>query len=237
MANPRAQQNLQPAVGHHRWPSIAPSTSPPSSTPESGKARGESNHSRTELTFLSPCLLILTPLRAESTAPIDIRDIQPPVPISSLWDWLPWALAAVVTLLLIYALFRSSQRKPQPPPPLAIPPHVRARNRLRQALDLISQPKPFCILISDTLRLYLEERFHWRAPERTTEEFLTELQTSTILDPDQQGSLSQFLTRCDLVKFARHTPTESELRELLDVALLLVEQTVHPAPNPQPAIP
>jgi hypothetical protein len=161
---------------------------------------------------------------------------------------LPWALAAVVALTLLYALFRSWQRKPQPPPPLVIPPHVRARNRLRQALDLISQPKPFCILISDTLRLYLEERFHWHAPERTTEEFLAELQASTTLDPDQKRSLSQFLTRCDLVKFARLTPSESELRDLLDVALLLVEQTVPsppdpltltpaPPPNPQPATP
>jgi hypothetical protein len=185
---------------------------------------------------------------ADSTGTNDIRDIQPPVHIPSIWDWLPYVLGAVVLVILLYALYRWWQRKPQPTPPLAVPPHVRARNRLRQALSLIAQPKPFCILISDTLRLYLEERFEWHAPERTTEEFLVELHASTSLDPYQKASLVEFLTRCDLVKFARQTPTEPELRGLLDVALRLVEQTIPPPPrpaalnsrqpsNPQPALP
>jgi hypothetical protein len=186
-------------------------------------------------------------LHAEPTGTNDIRDIHPPVPIASIWDWLPWILVIAVVLILLYAIVRWWRRKPQPAPPLTVPPHVRARNRLRQAIDLIGQPKPFCILISDTLRLYLEERFQWRAPERTTEEFLAELQSSTILDPGQKESLVEFLTRCDLVKFARQTPTEPELRELLDVALRLVEQTIPPPtgavapgrefPEPQPALP
>jgi hypothetical protein len=194
-------------------------------------------------------LFFLPSLMADSTGTNDIRDIQPPVHIPSIWDWLPYVLVAVVLIILLYALYRWWQRKPQPTPPLAIPPHVRARNRLRQALDLITQPKPFCILISDTLRLYLEERFQWHAPERTTEEFLVELQTSTALNPYQKASLVEFLTRCDLVKFAQQTPAEPELRGLLDVALRLVEQTIPPpqgpvgAPhsrqpsNPQPALP
>lgn len=185
--------------------------------------------------FSSLCFLPL--LAGETAGTNDIRDIQPPVPIRSIWDWLPGALAALAVLALLYALFRWWKRKPQPPPPLAVPPHVRARNRLRQALDWISEPKPFCISISDTLRLYLEERFHWHAPERTTEEFLDELQTSVILQPDQKQSLSEFLTRCDLVKFARQSPTEPELLELLDVALRLVEQTIPTTPGPVAANP
>jgi hypothetical protein len=206
--------------------------------PAGAEGRGEGNThlpipSFMPLALASLCFLPM--LMAESTGTNDIRDIQPPVPITSIWDWLPWALAAVAVLLLLYALYRWWKRKPQSPPQLAIPPHVRARDRLRQALDLISQPKPFCILISDTLRIYLEQRFQWHAPERTTEEFLDELQASVTLDPDQKQSLSEFLTRCDLVKFARQTPTEPELLELLDVALRLVEQTI-PAP-PGPAAP
>jgi hypothetical protein len=235
-------------------PSLTPSPLSAAPTPEWGEGRGEGFSAWLSAVSYRPSamlvsLFFLPSLMADSTGTNDIRDIQPPVHIPSIWDWLPYVLVAVVLIILLYALYRWWQRKPQPTPPLAIPPHVRARNRLRQALDLITQPKPFCILISDTLRLYLEERFQWHAPERTTEEFLVELQTSTALNPYQKASLVEFLTRCDLVKFAQQTPAEPELRGLLDVALRLVEQTIPPpqgpvgAPhsrqpsNPQPALP
>jgi len=48
------------------------------------------------------------------------------------------------------------------------------KQKLDEALALIAQPKPFVIAVSDTARAYLEERFNFRAPERTTEEFLRE---------------------------------------------------------------
>lgn len=53
----------------------------------------------------------------------------------------------------------------------------------------------------------------------------------------QQQSWGDFLTRCDLVKFARYEPREPELRELYDAAVRLVEET-EPLLNPQaPAAP
>ena len=51
---------------------------------------------------------------------------------------------------------------------------------------LIGQPKEFCILVSDTLRWYLEERFDFHAPERTTEEFLYELRGTTFSPPTRR---------------------------------------------------
>jgi hypothetical protein len=90
---------------------------------------------------------------------------------------------------------------------------------------MIDQPKPFCIAISLGLRVYLEERFELRAPERTTEEFLDELQSSPRLALSQKQSLGDFLMRCDLVKFARHEPGEVALRELFDAAMRLVDET------------
>src|SRR6266478_1668076 len=94
-----------------------------------------------------------------------------------------------------------------------------------EALALLAQPKPFCILVSDTIRAYLEERFTFHAPERTTEEFLYELQGTDLLTRDQKESLGEFLNRCDLVKFAKYEPGESELRDLHASALRLVEET------------
>jgi hypothetical protein len=106
-----------------------------------------------------------------------------------------------------------------------VPPHIRAKQRLAESLALINQPREFCIAVSDAVRVYLEERFDFRAPERTTEEFLLDLKKTDLLMRDQKDSLGDFLTRCDLVKFAKYELRKPELRELHASALRLVEET------------
>ena len=80
-----------------------------------------------------------------------------------------------------------------------------------------------------------------RAPERTTEEFLGELQSSALLSLTQKRSLADFLVRCDLVKFARDEPTVEQLRELHESALRFVDETSYFQPRseavPAPAEP
>ena len=124
------------------------------------------------------------------------------------------------------------------PPP--IPAHVRAKQKLQEALALLAEPKPFVIAVSDTARTYLEDRFEFRAPERTTEEFLRELAGTKLLLPDQKESLGNFLASCDLVKFAKYEPGERELLELHGSAVRLVEETepreVPGAEGPAPLI-
>jgi len=163
---------------------------------------------------------------ASLVATNDIRDIKPPVAISSAWEWLWWTLTVLGALaLLIWAWRYWQRRRAQVPIVPPIPAHIRAKQRLQEALALLAQPKPFCILVSDTLRGYLEERFTFHAPERTTEEFLYELRETDRLTRDQKESLGDFLQRCDLVKFAKYEPGEPELRDLHDSALRLVEET------------
>lgn len=165
-----------------------------------------------------------------------LRDIKAPVVIPG-WEWVWWALGVAVVALLLLGLliFLVTRRKQTALPPL-IPPHIRARERLAQALALIGEPKPFVIAVSDALRGYLEERFRFRAPERTTEEFLHELKRTERLLPDQKESLGEFLQRCDLVKFAQYEPTETELLSLHGAACRLVDETEpHPEPANEPA--
>src|SRR6185436_18127294 len=116
--------------------------------------------------------------------------------------------------------------KPMRKPPVIpiMPPHERARQKLQEALALISQPRPFCILVSDTIRQYLEERFNFRAPERTTQEFLHELKATDLLLPDQKESLGEFLSVCDMVKFAKYEPGPTELQALHDSGIRLVDE-------------
>lgn len=188
--------------------------------------------------------VVVTPTPPPPTAAVttanDLRDIKPPVEIPSGWAWLAWLLAAaILAALAVWAWRRWRKQRARLPAAVVIPPHVRAKQKLAEALALIQDARLFCIVVSDALRVYLEERFNYRAPERTTEEFLVELQSSTSLYPDQKQSLAEFLENCDLVKFARFEPTETALRELHESALRLVEETqfekIQPAANLQEA--
>ena len=156
----------------------------------------------------------------------DIRDIVPPVEIVSPWSWLWWGLGFLALAIAVFVIWKRWQKgKSQIPVIPPLPPHVRAKLKLQEALALISQPKPFVITVSDTARHYLEERFDFHAPERTTEEFLHELRRTDLLTADQKASLGDFLQNCDLVKFAKYEPGEPELRELHAAAVRLVEET------------
>lgn len=155
-----------------------------------------------------------------------LRDIKPPVEIPSGWAWVWWVLLVLVVAALAFWVWRYWQkRRAQAQVVPVIPPHIRAKQKLREALALIGQPREFCIAVSDTVRGYLEERFDFRAPERTTEEFLYELQGTNLLLPDQKESLGEFLKCCDLVKFAKYDPSRSELEGLHASAVRLVEET------------
>jgi hypothetical protein len=155
-----------------------------------------------------------------------LRDIKPPVDIPSGWAWLWWLLLVLAVAALAFWAWRYRQkRRAQAQVVPVIPPHIRAKQKLREALALIGQPREFCIAVSDTIRWYLEERFDFRAPERTTEEFLYELQGTRLLTPDQKDSLGEFLTRCDMVKFAKYEPGLPELEDLHASAMRLVEET------------
>lgn len=161
----------------------------------------------------------------------DIRDIKPPIDIPNGLEWLWLALAALAIIAILFIAWRiwAKSRLQVRVEPL-IPAHIRAKEALQKALELIGQPKAFCVLVSDTVRHYLEERFAFHAPERTTEEFLRELSETDLLTGEQKESLGKFLENCDLVKFAKYEPGENELRELHASAIRLVEET-EPAEN------
>lgn len=79
--------------------------------------------------------------------------------------------------------------------------------------------------LSAIVRRYLEDRYGLRAPELTTEEFLREAQRSGQLSSRHRDLLSDFLVRCDRVKFARYEPDEEESRQALASARTFLEET------------
>jgi len=152
--------------------------------------------------------------------------VKPLIKIANVWLWCISIAVLLLALLAAWLIWRNWKRKKllRPVAP-TVPPHVRARNMLDGALSLISEPKPFTIAVSRAIRVYLEERFDFHAPERTTEEFLYELQGTNLLTAEQKQSLAEFLANCDLIKFAKYEPTETELRSLHAAAVRLVNET------------
>lgn len=159
----------------------------------------------------------------------DILGIQPPVEIPTGWEWLLYTLAAAALIALAVLVTRRLLRRwhvIKPPPIPYVEPHTVARRRLAAALRLIDDPYRFCSAVSSALRGYFEGRFSLHAPDRTTDEFLAELRTSTALNVRQHELVSEFLNQCDLVKFARDEPARADLEQMHRFALGLVEETM-----------
>ena len=186
--------------------------------------------------------VVVGPKTNAPAVPQQLQDIKGPIEITS---WTDWAIRGAVVLgalaLLAAAWWWWRRKRPPAPPPRLVPPDERARERLAAALALIEQPERFCTTVSEIVRVYLEERFGLRAPERTTEEFLAELPRNAVLESRHKAFLSDFLTGTDLVKFAKFEPGRKELEDLHAAAVRLVEETtprfvppppVQPAPKP-----
>src|SRR5262249_5839215 len=161
----------------------------------------------------------------------DIRDVKPPeaVPI----DWRPWwVLVGTIVALRASGPTRSrllTPPRPARPGPAPAPPHEIAARALAdlKRRDLIGRGafKEYYSRLSDIVRVYLEQRFHLRAPEMTTEEFLLTTARDGRLDGAHRRLLGDFLAESDLVKFARHRPTIADSERAWDAASRFVQQT------------
>ncbi len=78
--------------------------------------------------------------------------------------------------------------------------------------------------ISDTIRLYIEERFQVHALESTTDEIMTAFR-SQVVDKESKDKLMQLLMLSDLVKFAKQFPIEIEHNLTLQNAFDFVNTT------------
>ena len=190
-------------------------TIPPLSVGFWKEVEGEDKKSTVETEPVSISVASVIPANA---AP-GVMDIAGPV---SVQDPIPWLTYGILLVLLAIAAgaaywYKFVRVVPGPPPPLPVPPHVRALEALeaiqREKLVEKGLYKEYYIRVSDVLRHYMEDEFQLRAPERTTEEFLAEIQHNAVLGLQEQLLLRSFLRHCDLVKFAKAEPSSEEIRE------------------------
>lgn len=160
-------------------------------------------------------------LRPQFRYPVTFREV------------LPWALlliGAVAAVILAVAYFRSRRRnrpvfsKPDPKDP----PHIvalRDLDRIRaEKLWQNGKEKQYYTEITDTLRVYIEQRFGVRTIERTSREIFAEL-ADTEIPPSDFESLKELFGTADLVKFAKYRATMEENENAVPVAVRFVNDT------------
>jgi len=84
--------------------------------------------------------------------------------------------------------------------------------------------KEFYIRISEVIRRYIEGRYFIVAMELTTFELLENLRSSEISEEEIE-MFHEFLSTCDLVKFAKYKPTSAKNSTNLGKAFEIVERT------------
>jgi hypothetical protein len=147
----------------------------------------------------------------------EFHDITGPVDYFLLRPWMIFCAVAATLLLLgltIWLIKRWRNR------PVVVPtPRQRALDllaRIETEIDRLT-PYQFSIRVSDILRRYVTEQYQLPVTRQTSVEFLNALAAASF-SGDEQLLLTDFLNRCDLIKFARYDATREESRLLLDEA-------------------
>jgi len=147
----------------------------------------------------------------------DIRNIKPLAILKRSYTLLiALSIAGLLLLVIIIGgiyFYRTRYRKTKAPSPR--PAHELAMEELDrlQKDGLIARGiyKEHYFKVSDIFRRYLENRFHFQAVEKTTEEILPEILNLKGFEQTVKGRAKTFLYHTDLVKFAKYIPDTEEV--------------------------
>lgn len=185
--------------------------------------------------WTEPLLLEVHTVPTDSSAK-KVKDIKEPLnePFSWLWykEYFYWGIAAIifVAALALYIYYRNKRlrNKVIEPEKPKIPAHITALaslERIReQKIWQEGKVKEYYSEITDTIRLYIEERYNVLALESTTDELLHIMKTQ-VIDPVSKEKLQQMLKLADFVKFAKMIPLEQEHTLVLQNAFDIVNGT------------
>jgi hypothetical protein len=137
------------------------------------------------------------------------------------------ALGALLAFVIVRRMRARVALRPGPPPR---PAHEIALEKLDRLGSYgffeNADNRPFYFAVSEIIREYLGARFGFDSLELTTDELLAELRARA---EHQLGSrfaeIRGWLSACDLVKFAKISPSASEARGTLETAIRIVSST------------
>lgn len=142
-------------------------------------------------------------------------------------------LGALVTWLVVRRLRARVVVRPGPPPRPAHEIALEKLDRLGQYGFLEdADNRPFYFAVSEVIREYLGARYGFDSLELTTDELVDELRRKAGREL-LLGEIQGWLAACDLVKFAKISPSANEARGTLETALRIVTST-RPRSEPVP---
>lgn len=158
-----------------------------------------------------------------------LRDIKEPVNLPQKLNlYFIMAILILAVILAVSAVFLFKTRNAQELARFK-PAHEIAYEQLAalKKKGLIGQGKimEFYIEISDITRHYIENRFNIKAPEMTTEEFFIKVRENPHFKAEHKTLLKEFLACCDLVKFAKYSPSKQEIDSAFESAEKFIGQT------------
>lgn len=171
---------------------------------------------------------MIAPLTASAD---ELRDVKAPVAFPLSYMPILVLLAVLIVFTVGYFIYRGrkSRKAKTLPAETMKSPWEKAYERLEALAKsgLLEQGEfaAYYLRLSDIVRQYMEDRFRIRAPEMTTEESLAHLKESPELSAQQGGVLTEFLSSCDMVKFAKYLPRVEEARKNTQLARRLVDET------------
>jgi hypothetical protein len=185
--------------------------------------------------FTQPLLLEVHTVPTD-TSITKIKDIKTIFSEPFSWKWFVnyvyWALGlllftALIVFITRYYLLKKRQKIVVPEKP-KVPAHIAALESLEKIRNeqvwKEGRVKEYYSSITDTIRLYIEERFGVFALESTTDEIMAAFRTQ-VVDPESKNKLQQLLQLADLVKFAKMAPIEMEHQFTLQNAFDFVNGT------------
>jgi hypothetical protein len=172
--------------------------------------------------------------------PDDIRDIRAPITIPYWWIPLAVGVGVVLAVALCYGIYRLVRRIRQERAKTAAEIALARIERARELLTTQSSSE-FSAELSGAVRAYIEARFRVRAAHRTTEEFLRDLLVASGSIGAQllvhREPLDEFLSWCDLAKFAKLAFSPGQADAITASARRFVETTAETPKEKAPAPP
>jgi len=187
---------------------------------------------------------VVSSLPADANATgADLYDIRPPleIPVRT-WRLLYALLGLLAAGLLGWALLRYLKRPRAPVMELAKP-LAPLHQRTLASLDSLAaenlpaqqRVKEFYFRLSEIMRGYLGEQYHFDARESTTPELLEALRTRTTPGlPFKE--LSDFAHQSDFVRYAKFDVPPDECKTALELAYRIVHGTTASTPNAPPPV-
>ncbi|MCD4834086.1 MAG: hypothetical protein K8R31_09845 [Bacteroidales bacterium] len=180
-----------------------------------------------------PILFKVNTIQVDTTQAIkDIKmPYEAPLSFAEVFPWAGGGLGLVILVLVIIYIIRKIRRnepiikrfKPREPAHI-----IALRDLSKLKTDKLWQQgriKDYYTVLTDTLRMYLWNRYAIRTLERTSEEILESLKISEFKDEDAFNILKDIFYTSDLVKFAKFTPLFDEHEKCMSGAYEFVDKT------------